>query len=237
MEPEKEKASVVQNIDGEHHKVVGGNIIYGDAHIHIHSETSSKIEAEKINPEPDEAGPILVPDFSDFPSALDPEVEVMLTKLNLMSLKSIFVDEDLTMSDLAKLSKDDLKDIGVLKMKHRLAIIDEVTRMLDATSKCTGTITLSATGAAAKKWSGYHGSYEATGEENDGAAVYRKSEGRYLYRWSDGTWRAGVGIGWSGYIKSVGTAPCPASIRQWEYHDGEYWQSGDITAQCSVHTQ
>ena len=222
MDPHKEKATVVQNIAGEHHKVVGGNIINGDAHITILGDTtSSKKEEEK----------------SYSAGSLDPEVEQMLTKLNLMSLKSIFVDEDLTMSDLAKLSKDDLKDIGVLKMKHRLAIIDEVTRMLDATSKCTGTITLSATGAAAKKWSGYHGSYEATGEENDGAAVYRKSEGRYLYRWSDGTWRAGVGIGWSGYIKSVGTAPCPASIRQWEYHDGEYWQSGDITAQCSVHTQ
>ena len=222
MDPHKEKATVVQNIAGEHHKVVGGNIINGDAHITILGDTtSSKKEEEK----------------SYSAGSLDPEVEQMLTKLNLMSLKSIFVDEDLTMSDLAKLSKDDLKDIGVLKMKHRLAIIDEVTRMLDATSKCTGTITLSATGAAAKKWSGYHGSYEATGEENDGVAVYRKSEGRYLYRWSDGTWRAGVGIGWSGYIKSVGTAPCPASIRQWEYHDGEYWQSGDITAQCSVHTQ
>ena len=32
MDLEFEKTSVVQNIAGEHHKVVGGNIIYGDAH-------------------------------------------------------------------------------------------------------------------------------------------------------------------------------------------------------------
>ena len=186
MDPEKEKLSVVQNIAGEHHKVVGGNIIYGDAHIHIHSETSSKTEAEKINPEPKEADPILVPNF---PSALDPEVEAMLTKLNLMSLKSIFVEEDLTMSDLSKLSKDDLKDIGVLKMKHRIAIVNEVKASRDtcysksrdkklstekksaATSKCTGTITLSATGAASKRWPWLLGSYVATGKKHEGAAV------------------------------------------------------------------
>ena len=35
------KPSVVQNIGGEHHKVVGGNIIHGDAHFHIHGDTTS----------------------------------------------------------------------------------------------------------------------------------------------------------------------------------------------------
>ena len=35
MDPEKEKASVAQNVAGEHHKVIGGNTFYGDAHIHI----------------------------------------------------------------------------------------------------------------------------------------------------------------------------------------------------------
>ena len=44
MDPEKEKASVVQNVDGERHKVVGGNIIHGDAHFHIHGDTTSKKE-------------------------------------------------------------------------------------------------------------------------------------------------------------------------------------------------
>ena len=111
MDPHKEKATVFQNIAGEHHKVVGGNIINGDAHITILGDTtSSKKEEEK----------------SYSAGSLDPEVEQMLTKLNLMSLKSIFVDEDLTMSDLAKLSKDDLKEIGISKVKQRVAIYEEV---------------------------------------------------------------------------------------------------------------
>ena len=93
------------------------------------------------------------------------------------------------MSDLSKLSKDDLKDIGVLKMKHRIAIVNEVKASRDtcysksrdkklstekksaATSKCTGTITLSATGAASKRWPWLLGSYVATGKKHEGAAV------------------------------------------------------------------
>ena len=233
MDPEKEKLSVVQNIAGEHHKVVGGNIIYGDAHIHIHSETSSKTEAEKINPEPKEADPILVPNF---PSALDPEVEAMLTKLNLMSLKTIFIEEELTMSDLAKLSKDDLKEIGVQKMKDRNAIIEEVARMLDA--KPCGVITLSATGAAARIHPKYLGSYEATGGEYYGAPIYRNGDGYYLYRHSDGTWHANNSIAAYGAYRSVDNAQCPARVRQWQYAAGPSgYHSGDIKAQCSVHTQ
>ena len=73
----------MQNVAGEHHKVVGGNIIHGVAHFHIHGDTTSSKrdgKAEKVT----SAG------------SLDPEVEAMLTKLNLMSLKSIFVEEDLS---------------------------------------------------------------------------------------------------------------------------------------------
>ena len=44
----QEKPSVVQNIDGEHHKVVGGNIIHGDAHFHIHGDTTSKKEEQEV---------------------------------------------------------------------------------------------------------------------------------------------------------------------------------------------
>ena len=62
-------------------------------------------------------------------AVLDPEVEQMLTKLNLMSLKAIFVKEELTMTDLVKLSKDDLKDIGIEKFKQRTAIYQEAEKM------------------------------------------------------------------------------------------------------------
>ena len=89
MDPEKEKPSAVQNVAGEHHKVVGGNIFYGDAHFHIHGDTTSKRDKDASNT----AGP------------LDPEVEAMLTKLNLLSLKTIFVEEELTISDLAMITE------------------------------------------------------------------------------------------------------------------------------------
>ena len=36
------EASVVLNVDGEHHKVVGGNTFYGDAHFHIHEKTTNR---------------------------------------------------------------------------------------------------------------------------------------------------------------------------------------------------
>ena len=119
-----------------------------------------------------------------------------------------------------------------------------VVDMSDAVRSCycfgrkAKSITLSATGAAAKKWPQFLGSYEATGEEEDGAPVFRKSDGYYLYRRKDGTWRAGYEIGYSGAYRSVDTAAeCPASISQWQYRDHGVWRSGDITAQCSVHTQ
>ena len=75
------------------------------------------------------------------------------------------------------------------------------------------------------------------GEEHEGAAVYRNSDGYILYRYSDGTWRASQhGIGWFSVISSVDRTQCPASIRQWQYCDYPDWQFGDITAKCSVHT-
>ena len=104
MDPELVKTSVVKNIDGEHHKVVGGNIIHGDAHFHIHGDTNSKRDKE--------------PSYTAGP--LDPEVEAMLTKLNLLSLKTIFIEEELTISDLAKITNDQLSKIGVQKIKHIL---------------------------------------------------------------------------------------------------------------------
>ena len=216
-----EKSSVVQNVDGEHLKVVGGNIIHGDAHFHIHGDSSKNVnKAEKVT----SAGP------------LDPRVEAMLTKLNLMSLKTIFIEEELTMSDLAKLSKDDLKEIGVQKMKDRNAIIEEVARMRDA--KPCGVITLSATGEAARIHPAYLGRYEATGEECQGSPVYRNSDGYYLYRHSDGTWNTNNSIGDYGAYRSVDSnAECPARVSQWQYAAGPSgYNPGDIRAQCSVHT-
>ena len=104
---------------------------------------------------------------------------------------------------------------------------------------CSGPITLSANGKAAEEWPGLLGRYVATGEAHEGAAVYRKSHEGNLYRHSDGTWNVckyGIGGG-SGNIRSIDTAECPASIRQWQYSNAIVAMfSGDIRAQCSVHT-
>ena len=107
--------------------------------------------------------------------------------------------------------------------------------------KCT--IILSATGAPDHgEWPRYLGTYVVNGEEEEGAEVYRKSDGRYvhkyLYKHRSGTWRVGLELGDLGYLRSVpgDTAECPASIKQWQYNAGGSWHNGDITAQCSVHT-
>ena len=109
-------------------------------------------------------------------------------------------------------------------------------------SDCCKSVTLSATGAPAKIYPEYLGSYEATGEEHEGAPVYRNSNGDHLYKYSDGTWRADYyKIGGDGVYKSVDTdAECPASISQWQYWDYDYhsgaptdWRSGDITVECN----
>ena len=61
-------------------------------------------------------------------SILDPEGEDMLTSLNLMSLQNIFREEELTMKDLSKMTRDDLERIGIKKIKHRISIMEEVQR-------------------------------------------------------------------------------------------------------------
>ena len=112
MDLEKEKPSVVQNVDGEHNKVVGGNTFYGDAHIHIHGDMKMGKTLESN------------------------------------------ADETKTRQEVVRERK---KKVSATEKKSK--------------SKCTGTITLSATGAAPRWWPGLLGRYEATGRKHEGAAV------------------------------------------------------------------
>ena len=118
-----------------------------------------------------------------------------------------------------------------------------VVDMSDAALMCSITLSTTGTGAAAEGWASFLGRFVATGEVYQEAQVYRNSVGMYLYRHSDGTWRAGYKIGAVGgigfEIMSVDTtAECPASISQWQYKaTGVSWcYFGDITVKCSVHT-
>ena len=97
---------------------------------------------------------------------------------------------------------------------------------------CCKSVTLSATGVAAEKWPTYLGRYVATEEFRP---VFRNSNDVYLYRDSDGTWRASKMIGGRGHFESVDTAECPASNSQWQYWAGVGWDwhSGDITVKCA----
>ena len=57
---------------------------------------------------------------------LDEEVSDLLECLGLESLKQLFADEELTFKDCISLTSDDLKEIGVKKLKHRKMILDEI---------------------------------------------------------------------------------------------------------------
>ena len=86
------------------------------------------------------------------------------------------------------------------------------------------------------------GTYEATGEKHEGAPVYKNSNGKYVYRHSDGIWHNNSVVGGhsptDGGWRSVDTsAKCPATVSQWEYHNyyAGHYISGDITVKCGQH--
>ena len=110
-------------------------------------------------------------------------------------------------------------------------------------SGCCKSVKLSATGAKAGYWLSWLGStFKDTGKEREGAPVY-EHKGAYLARNSDSTWRFGTILGdpvddsfCDSFYKSVGTAECPDSVKQWQYWDGidgdENWPSGDVSVVC-----
>ena len=106
-------------------------------------------------------------------------------------------------------------------------------------SGCCKSVTLSATGGALglgekqKEWPSYLGKYEATAKKQEGAPVFKKKyDTIYLFR-RDGIWCVGEYRVGTVFIRSVGTAQCPASISQWQYWNDGPWHSGHITAVCS----
>ena len=54
---------------------------------------------------------------------LDEEVREMLQKLDLVGYEEVFKEEELSLSDIAKLDHIGLKSIGISLVKHRTAII------------------------------------------------------------------------------------------------------------------
>ena len=84
MDPDK--VSVTQKVDSYHHKIVGGNIIHGDAYFTVQGDNLGGVGAlskeTNINTES-------APSTSS--GILDPDVEKMLVKLNLTGLSSVLL--------------------------------------------------------------------------------------------------------------------------------------------------
>ena len=60
---------------------------------------------------------------------LDKEVLSFLTRLNLTELSPIFQEEEFSIEDLMKLNNEEMKDIGVVKLKHRRLILEEIQKL------------------------------------------------------------------------------------------------------------
>ena len=50
-------------------------------------------------------------------------MEDLLTKLELIHLRPIFAEQELTMDDLAELDRDDLRGMGVKKVRDQMKIV------------------------------------------------------------------------------------------------------------------
>ena len=98
---------------------------------------------------------------------------------------------------------------------------------------CPGPLTLSGSGAAAEKWSKYLGQYKPTGEQHEGAEVFRNKDGNYLYHHKQGQWRTNNVINDRGVLKGVnrGKGECVSPDSKWYYWDKK-WRRGKIEVSC-----
>ena len=122
---------------------------------------------------------------------MDKDVVSFLARLSLSDLIGIFEKEELVMEDVMKLSNEDLKDIGVDRLKHRKLIKEEIERM-----KTHLSVVISSTGKAALRQRGMLGQYEYDGD--NGYYVQTSTEGDsehytpvYLYPDEDDKWWVG----------------------------------------------
>ena len=66
---------------------------------------------------------------------LDGDVATFLARLNLSELKKIFEEQEFDMDDVVNLSNEELKDIGVSKLKHRKLITQETQKLRRGSSR------------------------------------------------------------------------------------------------------
>ena len=66
---------------------------------------------------------------------LDPDVATFLARLNLTELTEIFKKEEFDMDDVVNLSNEELRDIGVSKLKHRKMTTQEAQKRRKGSSR------------------------------------------------------------------------------------------------------
>ena len=63
------------------------------------------------------------------------DVAEFLARLNLSEVTKIFEEQEFDMEDVVNLSNEDLKDIGVNKLKHRKLILEETQKLRKGSSR------------------------------------------------------------------------------------------------------
>ena len=113
---------------------------------------------------------------------MDQDVATFLARLNLSELTGIFENEEFDMEDVVNLSNEELREIGVSKLKHRKLITQETQKLRSGSSRpaepmpVTQTLkepevenssekpkkfmVISSTGGAAQHWGGVLGQFE-----------------------------------------------------------------------------
>ena len=116
---------------------------------------------------------------------LDKDVASFLARLNLTELSEIFAREELSLDDVLKLTNEELKDIGVDKLKTRKFIIEEAQKMKK--------MVITSTGGVSQNAGGVLGQYEFLEDkkyyvQTSTEQSHEKFKALYMYPDSDNCW-------------------------------------------------
>ena len=162
---------------------------------------------------------------------LDLDVVCMLEQLKLNNLKPIFVKEELNIKDIAKLNSENLREIGVHKLKDRIVILDEAKRRIKAAEEKNkdndGELLLLTTTGPSSEWWGAFGLYKEAGVRQ-GIKYYQQmdssNKGFYLYGMiGTNGWNVGdiLYSGSGGLLTHVSSITVPS--HGWEFYSSEGW--------------
>ena len=174
---------------------------------------------------------------------LDEDVASFLARLSLNKLSDIFRSSELSLEEILKLNDDELKEIGVDKLKHRKLIREETKKMRPTM------VVISSTGGAAQ----HQGEVLGQFEYDLGKGYYEQSctdkesekyEPLYLYPDNNNEWFVNNIHGESsGYLYNP-TSSKTLPTSGWRYFDGKTFHddpnltitSGPLPSLCRKYT-